>query len=62
MFAQSNLGNLTADLIHTQSLEIDYSVTIRAIVMKLSDNQNLSPKYCETSEGVVIPGWFLVHK
>ena len=31
-------------LILTQSLEIDYSKTIRAIVMKLKDNKNESPK------------------
>ena len=35
---------MSSPLIHTQSLEIDYSVTIRAIVMKLPDNKNESPK------------------
>ena len=35
---------MSSPLIHTQSLEIDYSVTIRAIVMTLPDNKNESPK------------------
>ena len=35
---------MSSPLIHTQSLEIDYSVTIRAIVMNLPDNKNESPK------------------
>ena len=35
---------MSSPLIHTQSLEIDYSVTIRAIFMKLADNKNEYPR------------------
>ena len=35
---------MSSPLIDTQSLEIDYSVTIRVIFLKVPDNKNESPK------------------